>query len=194
MDPDELTVRLVPDHAPVLIHDPLRRVVTVRRRQDDRPARLVRRLLADPLQHVVEGHGERARIGTQLERPGGRRGEDWDAVHAEVDRGRRRHRDVEGPRVRRRLGGEHLEVDVALDPTELAEGRVHVGRFGILHPDRDILVHDDAEEREEDEKGHDRADGRGDGALIRPEIADQDSHVVTCRKSSVCIITSAHPG
>src|SRR5437773_7880011 len=140
VDPDELTVSLVPDHAPVLIHDPLRRVVTVRRRQDDRPARLVRRLLADPLQHVVEGHGERPRIGTQLERPGGRRGEDWYAVHAEVDRGRRRHRDVEGPRVRRRLGGEHLEVDVALDTTELAQGRVHVGRFGFLHTDRTVRV------------------------------------------------------
>jgi hypothetical protein len=62
-----------------------------------------------------------------------------------------------------------------------------MGRLRVSHPHRNILVHDHAEECEEDEKGHDRTDGRGHGGVVRPEIADHDAHMTTLEKSFVCI-------
>ena len=82
----------------------------------------------------------------------------------------------------RDLGGlcrEDLKVDCAFDPAELAQGPVHVRRLGVFHPDGHVLVHDEAQERQEHEEGHDRADRRGDPFLVPANVADQKTHEVT---------------
>src|SRR5213594_2634451 len=97
----------------------------------------------------------------------------------EAHGGRGRHGDVVRPRNLGGLRRENLEVDRPFDPAELAQRAVHVRCFGVFHPDGHVLIHDQAEEREEDEEGHDRADGRGDPFLVPANVADQKTHGFT---------------
>ena len=68
-----------------------------------------------------------------------------------------------------------------------------MGRLGVLHPNGHVLVHDQAEEGEEDEEGHDRPDGRGHAFFVPAEVADQKTHEITGGEGSEAIL-SAHPG
>src|SRR3972149_2139622 len=88
-----------------------------------------------------------------------------------------------GPRVGD-LRCEDLEIDRPLEAAELADGRVHVSGLGVLHPDRHVLVHDQAQERQEDEDGHDRTHGRGDPTVVPPDRANYHTHGVASRVSS----------
>src|SRR2546426_8328068 len=98
-------------------------------------------------------------------------GEDWDPVDAEGDRGEGRDRDVINPGVLGQLGREDLEVDAPLEGAELAERTAHVGRLRVLHPHGHVLVHDQADERQEHEEGHDRPHGRRDPGLVLSDAA-----------------------
>src|SRR6266508_2854317 len=179
LGPDDLAVYLVTDHGAVLVGDALRHVVPVGHVQVDRAVRLLADGGGNPADEVAELDGEGARIRTGLERSDRGGGEDGHAVDAEADRGRCGRRDVERARVPGGLGREDLEVDRSLEAPEIAEGGVHMGRLGVLHPHGDVLVDDQAEEREEHEERHDCADGRGDAPLVRPKLADQNTHGFT---------------
>ena len=129
--------------------------------------------------HVIESNGEGGCLGIQFQRAGRPGREDRHAIDAEGDGRRGRHGDAERPRILGGLRRQHLDVNLAFEPPKLAQDRVHVGSFGVRHPDRDVLIHDHAEEREEDEQGHDRPHRRCHAAIVRPEVADQRAHEIT---------------
>src|SRR5207245_3451425 len=108
-------------------------------------------------------------------------------------RGRGRHGDVVGARSPGGLCREDLEVDRTFQPAKLTDRVVHMGRLAVLHPDGHVLVHNQTEERKEDEEGHDRPDGRGNAFFVPAKVADQKTHEITGGEGAEGILSS-HTG